>query len=66
MSACSPEDRHDEGAGEQSDEGEAVTQRGQNPHHPVEEQLHTNTSCLLMEEHTNTCTSMSTHTWLRH
>lgn len=49
-SACLPEETHDEGAGEQSDEGEAVTHRGQNPHRLVEEQLHTNTSCLLMEE----------------
>lgn len=42
--ACArlPEETHDEGAGEQGDEGQAVTQRGQNLHHPVEEQLHTN------------------------
>lgn len=44
--ACLPEETHDEGAGEQGDEGQAVTQRGQNLHHPVEEQLHTNTSSL--------------------
>lgn len=51
--ACArlPEETHDEGAGEQGDEGQAVTQRGQNLHHPVEEQLHTNTqTCLPMED----------------
>lgn len=51
MSARSPEETHDEGAGEQSDEGQAVTQRGQNLHHPVEE-LHKRfiTACSAMED----------------
>ena len=33
---CLPEQTDDDGAGEQSDEGQAVTQRGQNLYHPVE------------------------------
>lgn len=37
---CLPEQTDDGGAGEQSDEGQAVAQSGQYPHHPVEDQLH--------------------------
>lgn len=38
-----PERTHDDGAGEQSDERQAVTQSRQNLHHFVEDQLHRNT-----------------------
>ena len=38
---CSPEQTHDDGAGEQSDERQAVAQRGQDPHDSVENQLDT-------------------------
>ena len=40
---CLPEQTDDDGAGEQSDEGQAVTQSRQNLYHPVEAQLHTQT-----------------------
>lgn len=34
---CLPEQPDDDGTGEQRDEGQTVAQRGQNPHHPVED-----------------------------
>lgn len=41
---CLPEQTHDDGAAEQSDEGQAVAQSGQYFHHPVENQLCTHTT----------------------
>lgn len=38
-----PEQTDDYGAGEQSDKWQAVTQSRQDPHHPVEDQLETQT-----------------------
>lgn len=38
---CLPEQTDDDGAGEQSDERQAVAQSGQYLHHPVKDQLHT-------------------------
>lgn len=43
LKRCLPEQADDGGAGEQSDEGQAVAQGGQDPHHPVEDQLDTQT-----------------------
>lgn len=37
---CLPEQPDDDGTSEQRDEGQTVAQRGQNLHHPVEDQLH--------------------------
>lgn len=47
-SVCLPEQTDDDGAGEQSDERQAVTQSGQYPHHPVEDQLRTQKTHLLI------------------
>lgn len=40
-SVCLPEQTDDDGAGEQSDERQAVAQSGQYLNHPVKDQLHT-------------------------
>lgn len=42
-----PEGTDDDGAGEQSNERQAVTQSGQDLHHFVEDQLHRNTQKQL-------------------
>lgn len=45
-----PEQRDDDGAAEQGDEGQTVAQGGQDSHHPVENQLETQTNTLGKEK----------------
>jgi len=60
-----PEQTHDDGAGEQRDERQAVTQSGQNLHHFVEDQLDTNTEKWLMEHWTRNNETIS-QIWKSH